>query len=63
MNGGVEINRRNSAARPTDRRGCDSRGLPSSPAHPVREIRCSAAILRSSRNRDAAPPAESVDVR
>ena len=49
--------RRNSAVRPRDRRGCDSRGLPNSPAHPCRGIRCSAAIWRSSRNRDAAPPA------
>ena len=51
------VNRRNSVARPTDRRGYDSRAPPNSPAHPRRGIRCSAATSRSSRNTDAAPPA------
>src|SRR5450755_3498390 len=57
VNSGTQTSRSNSAVRPTDRRGCDSRGLPSSRAYPRRGIRCSAAILRFSRNIDAALPA------
>src|ERR1700709_1065617 len=39
------------------RLGCDSRGLPNTPARPQPEIQYSAATSRSSRNKDAAPPA------